>query len=83
MSNVNYIDLLTRLQNGVVTVVFEKVDGSLRTMRCTLQHSYLPEEYRNKPASMLTEQAPLTMNVWDVDASGWRSFRLSQVKSVA
>ena len=82
MSHVNYLDLLTRLQNGVVEVEFEKVDGSLRTMHCTLQHSYLPEEYRNKPTTMLTEQAPLTMNVWDVDASGWRSFRLAQVKSV-
>jgi hypothetical protein len=81
--HVNYLDLLTRLQNGVVTVVFEKVDGSERTMHCTLQHSFLPEEFRNKPTTMLTEQAPLTMNVWDVDASGWRSFRLSQVKSVS
>lgn len=83
MSNVHYLDLLTRLQNGVVTVVFEKLDGTERTMHCTLQHSFLPEEYRNKPTTMLTEQAPLTMNVWDVDASGWRSFQLARVKSVS
>lgn len=78
----DYNSLVEQLSNSVVTVTFEKVDGSMRTMRCTLIPSYLPEEYRNtKP--MLTETTPLTVSVWDVEQSGWRSFRLDSVRSVA
>lgn len=78
----DYNELVKRLQNSVVTVTFEKVDGSERVMRCTLIPSYLPEEYRSsKP--MLTEQTPLTVSVWDVDMSGWRSFRLDSIRNVA
>lgn len=77
----DYNDLVNRLQNSVVNITFEKVDGSMRTMRCTLIPSYLPEEYRsNKP--MLTETTPLTLSVWDVEMSGWRSFRLDNVRNV-
>jgi hypothetical protein len=78
----DYNSLVEQLNNSVITVTFEKVDGSMRTMRCTLIPSYLPEEYRStKP--MLTETTPLTVSVWDVEQSGWRSFRLDSVRSVA
>jgi DNA-directed RNA polymerase beta subunit len=36
------------LKNGIVTVTFNKVDGSERVMRCTLNDAYLPEEHRGK-----------------------------------
>lgn len=39
----DYNSLVEQLQNSVVTVTFEKVDGSMRTMRCTLIPSYLPK----------------------------------------
>lgn len=77
----DYNSLVEKLQRSVVTVTFTKVDGTERVMNCTLQPSFLPEEYRNK-APMLTETAPMTVSVWDVDVSGWRSFRLDTVKSV-
>lgn len=80
--NYSYNDMVNKLQNGVVTVTFEKVDGTERVMNCTLLPQYLPEEYRDK-APMLTETAPQTVSVWDVDVSGWRSFRLDTIKSVA
>jgi len=80
--NYTYNDMVNRLRNGVITVTFEKVDGTERVMECTLQPQYLPEEYRDK-APMLTETAPQTVSVWDVGVSGWRSFRLDMVKSVS
>jgi len=80
--NYTYNDMVNRLRNGVITVTFEKVDGTERVMECTLQPQYLPEEYRDK-APMLTETAPQTVSVWDVGVSGWRSFRLDTVKSVS
>ena len=77
----DYNDLVSRLQNSVLTVTFEKVDGTERVMRCTLISQYLPEEHRNK-APMLTETTPTTISVWDVEASGWRSFRIDNVRNV-
>ncbi len=77
----DYNSLVEMLQKAVVTVTFTKVDGTERVMNCTLLPQYLPEQYRNK-APMLLEQSPLTVSAWDVDASGWRSFRLDNIKSV-
>lgn len=77
----DYNDLVSKLRDGVLNVTFEKVDGTDRTMKCTLRPEYLPEEYRNK-APMLTETTPLTISVWDVEASGWRSFRVENVTAV-
>jgi hypothetical protein len=77
----DYNMLVDMLRKSVVTVTFTKVDGTERVMNCTLLPSFLPEEYRNK-APMLTESAPMTVSVWDVDVSGWRSFRLDTVTSV-
>ena len=70
--------LRQQLQNGIVTVVFEKVDGTLREMKCTLQDSFIPEP------QLLTEDTPIgeAMAVWSVDDNGWRSFRVANVKEV-
>lgn len=78
----SYNELIGRLRNGVVTVTFEKVDGSERVMTCTLLPQYLPEEYKNKQP-MLTETVGSSISVWDVNAGGWRSFRVDLVKNVA
>jgi hypothetical protein len=77
----DYSDLVAKLRDAVLNVTFEKVDGTERTMKCTLRPEYLPEEYRNK-APMLTETTPLTISVWDVENSGWRSFRVENVTAV-
>jgi uncharacterized protein YndB with AHSA1/START domain len=78
----DYNDLVARLQREELEVTFEKVDGTTRRMRCTLIPSFLPEEYRNK-APMLTETTPLAISVWDLDNSGWRSFRVDSIRNVA
>ena len=86
---INKYNLKEQLQNGVVTVVFEKTDGTERTMRCTLSDLYVPQvepqvlsEYDGnvpKPARVLNDSVQA---VWDIDAGGWRSFRLDSVKQV-
>lgn len=67
------------LKEWVVTVFFEKKDGSLRKMKCTLSPNHLPtlEESERKKAENQN-----TLSVWDLDNSGWRSFRLDSIKSV-
>jgi len=77
----DYNSLVNMLRSSVVNVTFEKVDGTERTMQCTLQSQYLPEQYRNM-APMLTETAPTTISVWDVEHAGWRSFRVDSVRKV-
>ena len=74
----DYNDLVGKLKRAVVSVTFTKVDGTERVMRCTLVPVFLPEEHRDL-APMLTETAPVTIAVWDVDVSAWRSFRLENV----
>lgn len=81
--------LKEQLQNGVVTVVFEKTDGSERTMRCTLSDLYVPQvepvmlsEYDGnvpKKSKVLNDNV---QSVWDIDSGGWRSFRLDSVKQL-
>ena len=66
------------LQDNVVTVVFEKVDGTERTMRSTLQSSYLPQFLSEHDGQR--QENPDVLAVWDVDNGGWRSFRVSSVK---
>jgi hypothetical protein len=71
------------LQNGVVTVKFTKVNGEERTMRCTLLPEYLPASAASNGKQLLTEDAaPNNVSVWDVDANGWRSFRVDSVKAI-
>jgi hypothetical protein len=77
--------LKEQLKNGVVTVVFEKKDGTERTMRATLSDNYVPQvlsEYDGqeaKPAKQLNDNVQA---VWDIDSEGWRSFRLDSVKKL-
>lgn len=82
--------LKEQLTNGVVTVVFEKTDGTERTMRCTLSDLYVPQvegpamlsEYDGnipKQARVLNDNVQA---VWDIDSGGWRSFRLDSVKQL-
>lgn len=76
----SYNDIHNALVGGVVNVTFTKVDGSERNMRCTLNDMYLPEEYRGK-GSVLTEGENV-IRVYDLDVSGWRSFRVESVTSI-
>jgi len=80
----NKHELKEVLQNGVVTVVFTKVDGSERSMKCTLLPEYMPAVAQGQ--QLLTESTrvenPNTLSVWDVDSGGWRSFRMDSIKNV-
>lgn len=71
------------LENGVATVVFTKLDGTERQMKCTLLSEYLPVSDKQ----MLTEgkthkQSDHSLSVWDIEKSAWRAFRLDSIKEV-
>ena len=80
----NKYELKEVLQNGIVSVVFEKVDGTIREMNCTLNKEHMPPQLlteEQNAAKVRTENDDL-LSVWDVDANGWRSFHVSKVRKV-
>jgi len=68
------------LHENVCEIVFTKVDGTDRTMRCTLLEQYLPPSPSNDTSAKKSN--PNTLIVWDLDAVGWRSFRTASLKTI-
>ena len=72
-------DLVDRLKQSVVNVVFTKADGSERTMNCTLKLENIPEDQRPKGAIKSESDQ---IRVFDTDIDAWRSFNFSSVKTI-
>lgn len=81
--------LVDDLKTAVVEILFEKVDGSQRLMKATLQSSYVSKPFPNEAerqrradelAHGSKEPVPV-MHVWDVVDQEWRAFRLNKVLS--
>jgi hypothetical protein len=88
----NETEILNELRKAVLEILFEKVDGTNRLMKCTLQPSYFnkpipTESERQDRANFLAQgetepQKVRVIHVWDVDQSGWRSIRLDKIISI-
>jgi len=88
-------DLREFLFDGEVEIKFEKKDGTERVMRCTLHPDLIPEAMMPKGdlgvdpkatggqflGSIESEQQEY-MRVFDIEAQGWRSFVLANLKYV-
>jgi len=73
--------VIEKLVDDTVVLLFEKTNGEMREMTCTLSSSIVP------PAPTDTTTKPRRKNpdvqaVWDTNAQGWRSFRWDKVKTV-
>jgi hypothetical protein len=66
------------LHDSKVTVVFEKKDGTLRTMVCTLKD--VPP-YERKTETVRAENEEV-LSVFDLEISEWRSFRMNSVREI-
>ena len=74
-------ELIDDLNKGFVKVTFTKKDGTERVMNCTLKSEYLPEDYKSDVAPDAKKKVNRNiLAVWDIDVSGWRSFRVDSVK---
>jgi hypothetical protein len=75
---------------GVILVEFTKKDGTLREMRCSLNEKYLPpakietasRPWWDSPTPPATAENLDVLAVWDIEAKGWRSFRIDSVISM-
>jgi WYL_2, Sm-like SH3 beta-barrel fold len=87
----SYIDInpqafVADLQQAVVEIIFDKIDGTRRQMRCTLMKNMLPPGTKDAPKHIKEGHnqvlgGGLTITVWDVDVGDWRSFRGDRVIS--
>jgi len=71
--------LTEMLQNQILEVTFLKLNGDRRVMTCTKVREKIPEQYH--PKGQKSPKAG-TVNVWDVNAQGYRSFRYDRVQAV-
>lgn len=76
-------NLVDTLRHNIVTVTFTKVDGTERVMKCTLMSEHIPNAPSTNGEIVLKETTSKTISVWDTEASGWRSFRVDNVKSIS
>lgn len=73
----NMTDIVKELQQRVVTITFDKLDGTERVMNATLQEDVIPEV---NGKSRATEK---NLVVFDVDKQGWRTIVVDRIKAVA
>ena len=69
------------LKENVVEVTFTKINGDERVMTCTLDSKLLPPATKDDAMSQkkVRELNEEVLSVWDVNAQGWRSFRVANV----
>lgn len=68
------------LKTEDVTVFFEKTDGTVREMKCTLKpDSLVPYE---KKTDQSKTPNPDVCAVFDLDKQQWRSFRYDSIKEI-
>ena len=68
-----------KLQSGTYRFSYFKIDGSIREAVGTLDMSRIPEDKRPKSLSSAPDVRPENYNTfpyYDLNAGGWRSFRL-------
>ena len=76
-------EMIKELQTGTKVVTFTKVNGEQRVMTCTLDPSIIPVATKEDPLSQkkVRSVSDEVLPVWDVNANGWRSFRIDSVVS--
>ena len=77
MYDIDAETLKNLLKTNVMVVTFTKSNGEKRIMNCTLQENFLPE-YNSDSTRKKNDNV---LSVWDIDNSGWRSFRFDSVTS--
>lgn len=66
------------LKQNVVTITFKKVDGTDRTMRCSLKEDLVPV-YQAKDSSRKKPENDNLLPVWDLENNAFRSFRVDSL----
>lgn len=76
-------EMIEQLATGTCRVIFTKVNGEERNMLCTLREDMIPPASKDEPITQkkVRSVAEEVLPVWDINAEGWRSFRIANVVS--
>ncbi|MDB4396145.1 SH3 beta-barrel fold-containing protein [bacterium] len=81
-----YKHIKEMLQSGlVIHVEFTKKNGDVRNMNCTTNLELIPESHHpaeKKTNTRLAEVSEDVVRAYDIDAEGWRSFRVDSVNVI-
>lgn len=67
------------LRTETVHLTFQKKDGTIREMKCTLSESKLPKLEQGKESRAPNSNS---MPVFDLEKNEWRAFRFDSVQSI-
>ena len=73
----NREEMISKLQENVCSVMFEKKNNEIRQMHCTLNPQVAPKILQTKGSSSPSPQSVIP--VWDIEKMQWRSFRVKSV----
>ncbi len=73
-------EIMLNLREGKCVVTFEKVNGEIRKMLCTLKSDYIPIEETDVGEKRTKVENPDVLPVYDIESNGWRSFRWNSLK---
>jgi hypothetical protein len=74
--------LRENLTKCMARVIFTKTDGSTREMNCTLMEDFVPKQSEPVVRHLPRAENDEVLAVWDLDNSGWRSFRLDSINTI-
>lgn len=69
------------LKNNIVSLTFQKTDGTERKMRCTTNASFLPPSSDSSSSSSHKTRPEDLVVAYEIDV-GWRSFYSSSIKNI-
>jgi hypothetical protein len=72
-------NIIKILSEGIHTIKFTKVDGTERTMTCTLDPAILPSLDLKEEKSVPRKLNIDTLRVFVTDINEWRSFRIENL----
>lgn len=74
--------LLNDLRRGVVKVLFEKANGTMREMLCTLHPDRITYEFKKRESMADKVDTSEMATVWDIESEGWRKIVKVKVREV-
>jgi hypothetical protein len=83
--NYTHEEIVNKLTTSTVPVivVFTKMDGTTRTMNCTLNKLLIPTDKAPKgTGSEKLKEDKTTVRVFDTDLQDWRSFKVAAVTNI-
>ncbi len=76
-------EFANKLNNGVYTMEFTKLDGAIRNMIATRMADKIPEDQQPKKGWTAVDDEISAVAVFDLQVCGWRSVRPSSIISMS